>query len=168
VLREAPDQPEALYGRGMIQIDEGRITEALRSFNRLLEIQPSFLEARRFRAILLSRRGEFDGASRDINECLQRDPNGGATYYAAACVAAHAVARSASPHAKDQMAVQALHFLEKAFSAHYGLDKAASDPDLEGIRQQPDFLALLRMHETRPTTEETPCAPATITKSEHD
>jgi serine/threonine protein kinase/Flp pilus assembly protein TadD len=168
VLRERPDHPQALYGRGLMEVEEGRTAEALRSFSRLLEIQPSFLEARRFRAILLARRGDFDGASQDVNECLQKDPNGGATCYAAACVAAHAVAHSTSPRARDRVTAQAVHFLEKAFSAHYGLNKAASDPDLEGIRQQPNFLALLKAYESLPRSQETRSTPAAISTSERD
>lgn len=166
VLRENPDHPQALYGRGLMQVEEGRTAEAFRSFSRLLEIQPSFLEARRFRAILLARRGDFDSASHEVNECLQKDPNGGATCYAAACVAAHAVARSTSPRARDQVTAQAVHFLEKAFAAKYGLDKAASDPDLEGIRQQPNFVALLKTRDIRPGIQETRPTPAAITTSD--
>jgi serine/threonine protein kinase/tetratricopeptide (TPR) repeat protein len=166
VLKQQPNHPQALYGRAISEVEEGRNAEALRSFSRILEIQPSFLEARRFRAILFARQGDFDSAGRDINDCLQKDPSGGATSYAAACIAAHAVARSSSPATKKQISAQGFRFLEQSFAAGYGREKAAQDPDLEGLRRLPDFQALLKTHACATTLGEEGKPPTSVQASE--
>ncbi len=141
VLRRDPEQPQALYGKAMLVVENHtQLDQAIGLFARALEAQPGFLEARRFRAVLLARRGEFAAALEDINLCLEREPRGGATLYAAACVAAHMAARSTDPAG----ARQALTFLRQALEAGYGHDKAADDPDLASLRAHPDFRLLLR------------------------
>ena len=62
VLRHDPHHPQALYGRGMLAMDHGHPGMALQFFNRALEVNPSFIEARRYRAVLLSRQGDWERA----------------------------------------------------------------------------------------------------------
>jgi serine/threonine protein kinase/tetratricopeptide (TPR) repeat protein len=143
VLRQYPQHPQALYGRAMLLVAQGRELEALSDFDRAIEAAPSFVEARRFRAVLFARRGHFDDATRDMNWCLEKEPEAGATLYAAACVAARAVERSLDPSAAKQATEQALTFLQKAFARGYGRQQAAQDPDLAGIQKHPEFLRLL-------------------------
>ncbi len=143
VLREQPDHPQALYGRAMLLVEEGRQDAAVAAFDRAVEAAPGFVEARRFRAVLLARCGRFDAASHDINWCLEREGSAGATLYAAACVAARAVEKYDDPAAAKQTAGQAFVFLRKAFAQGYGRDKAARDPDLRGIRRYPEFQQLV-------------------------
>ena len=144
VLRERPAHPQALYGRAMLLAQTGQLDEAIAAFNRAVEGAPNFVEARRFRAVLLARAGQLEAASQDINWCLEREPEEGATLYAAACVAARAVEKYADPAAARQAADQALAFLQKAFAQGYGRDRAAHDPDLRGIRRYPEFRRLLQ------------------------
>jgi serine/threonine protein kinase/Flp pilus assembly protein TadD len=149
VLREHPEHPQALYGRAMLLVEQGQEAEALALFGRAVEADPAGVEARRARATLLARRGDFDGASRDINWCLDRDAGAGATLYAAACVAARAVEKTADVTASRQAAAQSLAFLRKAFAAGYGRDRAAHDPDLAGLQKDPEFRLLLQPAERR-------------------
>jgi serine/threonine protein kinase/Flp pilus assembly protein TadD len=144
VLRQQPGHPQALYGQAMLLAEEGRLAEAVSSFSRALDASPGFTEARRYRAVLLARSGQLAAASQDVNTCLERDPDGGATFYAAACVAALAAEKYADPAAAQQAAAQALAFLEKALAHGHGRDKAANDPDLKGLRSLPRFAQLLR------------------------
>lgn len=135
-----PRQSQALYGLALIDAEQGRLQEAIKLFDRALEVQPEFREARRFRAILRARVGNVEGASQDINACLDRESGNGATLYAAACVAALAWKQTLDP----AVAKQALFFLEKAFGQGYGRDKAAEDPDLAALRENPLFKELLK------------------------
>jgi hypothetical protein len=112
-------------------------------FDRAIEAAPTFLEARRFRAILQAQLGKLAASAQDINWCLDREPESGSVYYAAACVLAHAAAQAKRPEMTRTATEQAVAFLEKAFQRGYGRDQAAADPDLEGIRQSPQFLRLL-------------------------
>ncbi|MCI0464735.1 MAG: tetratricopeptide repeat protein, partial [Gemmataceae bacterium] len=139
VLRQDPRHPQALYGLAMLRVEQHQESEAIALFSRALEVSPSFVEARRYRAILFARSGRLRAATEDINGCLEREPEAGATFYAAACVAALAAAKATDPATATQATEQALAFLKKAFVRGYGRDKAANDPDLKGIRAHPQF-----------------------------
>ena len=43
-------------------------------FDRALDADPGFAQARRYRAILRARAGDFEGAAQDVNACLEREP----------------------------------------------------------------------------------------------
>ena len=94
VLKQCPNHPQALYGKAMQAMGRGRLDIALRFFDHALEATPAFVAARRYRAVVLARQGAWDRATRDINWCLDREPESGPTLYAAACVAALAAAAS--------------------------------------------------------------------------
>jgi tetratricopeptide (TPR) repeat protein len=134
VLRQDARHPQALYGRAMLAMSGGDLGSALRYFNRAVEANPGFVEARRYRAVVLARRGEWDPATCDINWCLDREPRSGETLYAAACVAARAAEAAPSPRAIDR----AFDLLERAWSLGAGR-KAGEDPDLDVLRKDHRF-----------------------------
>jgi tetratricopeptide (TPR) repeat protein len=129
-----------LYGLAMLAMNQTENDLALEFFNRALERNPEFIEARRYRAVLLARTGLLDRASQDINRCLEREPTVGATLYAAACVAARAAEQLSDP----QLTQQAVELLRRAFAHGMDIDKAHNDPDLTAIRQHPQFNQLFR------------------------
>jgi tetratricopeptide (TPR) repeat protein len=135
VLDRDPRHPQALYGRAMLAMSDGDLAAALRFFSRAIEANPGFLEARRYRAVVLARRGEWDPATRDINWCLEREPRSGENLYAAACVAARAAEATPSPKAVSQ----AFDLLERAWSLGSGR-KADGDPDLAVLRRDRRFM----------------------------
>jgi serine/threonine protein kinase/tetratricopeptide (TPR) repeat protein len=134
VLEESPEHPQALYGLGMLAAEQGKLDRAVGFFHRAVAANPSFVEARRFRAVLLARAGQMEQAQNDINWCLEKEPRSGVTLYAAACLCALAPADS-----RVDTTEQALAFLQRAFAQGYGQDKAAGDPDLAGLRDHPKF-----------------------------
>jgi serine/threonine protein kinase/Tfp pilus assembly protein PilF len=142
VLAVDPRQPQALYGRAMLAVEGDRLDEAIGYFQRALEADPYYLQARRYRAIVLARVGHLAQASQDINACLAQEPNSGAVLYAAACVAALASDQTDPVHAAD-VTRQALALLEKAFRHGYGQDCAAQDRDLRALWDLPAFQQLL-------------------------
>jgi serine/threonine protein kinase/Flp pilus assembly protein TadD len=142
VLSETPDDAEALYGLGMLHDRRGEQTEALRYFSRALDVAPGFEEARRFRAVALARGGEFQAARQDINACLSKEAPSGATYYAAACVAALHAER-VGPGRGGESVGEALRMLREAFVRGYGVNVAGDDQDLKGIQDRPEFARLL-------------------------
>jgi len=144
VLAIDPDEPQALYGRGMLLMGRGEDGPALACFNRAAELAPGLVEVRRYRAILHARGGRLGPAAEDVNWCLKEQPEAGANYYAAACVAALASETYGSATVAQQARGQALTFLEKAFARGYGRDRAATDPDLKGVCNEPRFAELLR------------------------
>ena len=137
-LRHDPHHPQALYGKAMLAMERGQLDIALRFFDRALEATPAFVEARRYRAVVLARQGAWERATRDINWCLDREPGSGETLYAAACVAARAAEASSTPDAVDQ----AFGLLQRAISLGSG-QRASEDPDLTGLRRDPRFRRLI-------------------------
>lgn len=140
LLKRDPHHPQALYGLAMLATEQGQSVEALAFFNRALDAHPGFIEARRYRAVLLAREGMLDRAGQDINWCLERQPTNGLTLYAAACVAARAAEKQGDSALKEQ----ALDLLKKAGSQGADLRKAAQDADLEILREDPRFQQLLK------------------------
>jgi tetratricopeptide (TPR) repeat protein len=143
VLRAQPHHPQALYGRAMLLVEEGREQEAIDGFTQALQTTPGFHEARRYRAILLARAGQFEAALRDANDCLEREPDSGPTLYAAACVAALMAEKTQDPTASEQAVAQSLALLKQAFASGHGRDKATRDPDLKVLRRYASFVELL-------------------------
>ncbi len=123
----------------MIAMGRDENAGALRDFDRAIEADPNRNEARRYRAILLARKGDWKAASLEINHCLQREPRSPATLYAAACVAARAYAVFGTIATADQ----SLDLLDRALAEGADLSRAAQDPDLVAIRRQPRFLNLV-------------------------
>jgi serine/threonine protein kinase/tetratricopeptide (TPR) repeat protein len=144
VLDENPNDPQALYGRGMLLAEQNHPEEAMHWFNQAMEAAPSFVEPRCARAILLARRGSIQEAVQDINWCLDRDRQAGAVLYAAGCVSALAAKAASDAPAAESCAQQALGLLKAALEHGYGHDQLNSDPDLAAIRDRAEFDALLR------------------------
>jgi serine/threonine protein kinase/Flp pilus assembly protein TadD len=132
-----PEDAYALYGQGAVLVLRGEPGAGLSRFDQAIEARPDFLEARRFRAVVLARQGKGEAALRDVNFCLKKDAAGGMTLYAAACVTA------LLSRGDEAMARQALDFLRLAFARNYGRDKAGADDDLTSLRGVADFRELL-------------------------
>ncbi|MFO0930713.1 MAG: protein kinase [Gemmataceae bacterium] len=144
---------QALYGLAMLRVEQaGGNGEAIRLFTRALEIAPGFTDARRVRAVLQAREENFAEAVRDINGCLEREPESGPTLYAAACVSARVCEKAAAPAQAREAGDQALAMLRRAFDRGYGRDRAAADPDLAAVRDRPDFDALVHGRTGHPPT----------------
>ncbi len=131
VLARDPAQPESLYGLAMVEADRGQVSPALEHLEKAIIARAGFLEARRHRAVLLARRNEWTEASREINVCLEREPNSGENLYAAACVAALAFQTNHDPRNHQQ----ALDFLDRAVARGQKLEMALADPDLASIHE---------------------------------
>ncbi len=138
-LRDNPAQPQALYGLAALAAERGDLAAAGAFADRAVAADPTWIDARRCRAVVRARRGDFTDAEADVNWCLEREPRGGVTLYAAACVAGRAAARFPASAAPDQ----AVEFLRRAFAEGYGRDKAPNDSDLAAVRTHPRFAQLL-------------------------
>jgi serine/threonine protein kinase/tetratricopeptide (TPR) repeat protein len=143
VLRQQPRHLQALYGRAMVLVEQGKEKAAIACFGQALDAQPGFADARRFRAVLRARAGDLAGAVTDVNRCLEQESSSGITLYAAACVLALGADRSPDAGQAKGLEDQALDFLRRAFAQGYGRDRAAADPDLRGLRRRPAFQRLL-------------------------
>jgi serine/threonine protein kinase/Tfp pilus assembly protein PilF len=143
VLARDPRNPRALYGQAMLLAERTRSSgAALELFNRALEVDPTFVAARRGRAIVLAHRGAWDEARQDIDWSVAAEPTG-VTLYAAACVYALAAANCPDTHMALPLAHRAVACLREALARGYGQDKALEDADLAGIRGHPEFRRLL-------------------------
>jgi tetratricopeptide (TPR) repeat protein len=142
VLQRDSRHPKALYGRALLAVEQGETEQAIGFLDRAIAADPGMMEARRHRAIQLARCDRFKEAFEATNGCLEREPQGGATLYAAACVAALAANRARGTESGTAAADRALALLRQAFAHGYGREQAAKDPDLAGIRDHPEFRRL--------------------------
>ena len=124
---------------------EAKKRRALGDFDRAIAADPMRIEARRYRAILLARRGDWDAAAREINGCLEREPRSPATLYAAACVAARAYGKAGT----TALANQSIDLLERALAEGADAAQADKDPDFEAVRTLAQFRRLADRSRTR-------------------
>jgi tetratricopeptide (TPR) repeat protein len=135
VLQLDARHPQALYGLAMLAMAHGRLEEAIAYFDKAVHAAPDLVEARRYRAIALARGSAWAEASRDIHWCLDREPNSGETLYAAACVSSLAAGRLRT----QETLRQSIALLRQALDRGVGHDKFATDPDLQALRDLPEF-----------------------------
>ena len=147
MIAEDPENVQSLYGLAMLAMNAAESTRAQEFFDRALTANPEFVEARRYRAILLARRGRLDQASQDINHCLAKEPSVGATLYAAACVASLAADHLVGD---EQVTVQAIDLLGRAVAHGASLENAQTDPDLAALRKHPKFQELIQSANRKP------------------
>jgi serine/threonine protein kinase/tetratricopeptide (TPR) repeat protein len=139
VLEREPRNPHALYGLGMLFSNRSPGSDhALFFFNQAVEAEPTFLPARRGRALVLSHRREGALACQEVDWCVATEPNG-VTLYAAACVYALRAANTRNAVEAQWTADRAIALLREAIARGYGKDKAAKDVDLKAIWRHKEF-----------------------------
>jgi tetratricopeptide (TPR) repeat protein len=70
-----PQSPLVWFNLGNVQRDQHRITEALASFRRAIELDPNEVEARNSLASVLHKALQFEEAEREYRNCLQVAPD---------------------------------------------------------------------------------------------
>ena len=136
-----PDRFEVLQNQAHVLSeylhDEGAATKVL---SLILENDPENVWARVDRCVLLARAGNPSESLADIERVLSKgNPVDPATYYQVAC--AHSLLSKKHPEYREP----SLHFLSKAILSGYGHDLLETDRDLDPIRSEPKFTALLEV-----------------------
>jgi serine/threonine protein kinase/Flp pilus assembly protein TadD len=109
-----------------------RPADAIKVLDRAVEAYPDYVPARAGRGVLLARTGKRDEAIRDAKDALLSDtraPN----LYQVGCI----YALTARTHPEDR--TEALRLLWGGLKTGFGLDIVDSDPDLDPIRDDPEF-----------------------------
>ena len=73
-IEQASPAVRLLLVRGVREVNEGSVADALDSFDAALDLEPNLVEAWRGRAQARYRLGDTPGAVRDIQETLRREP----------------------------------------------------------------------------------------------
>ncbi|MBY0525465.1 MAG: protein kinase [Gemmataceae bacterium] len=115
----------------------GRTADAIELLDRVLALYPDFTPARGGRGVLRARLGQRAAAQRDAQETLRRDTRPPILYHVAGIYALTAV-----DHPEDRR--EALRLLSGALQQGYGLDVIDSDPDLDPLRQDAEFRAMVK------------------------
>ena len=139
VLEVQPRHPEALYGKGMLEMKAGRLPLAVRFFDDALNADPTFSEPLRYRAVALARMGQAKQAWTDAESCIGRDKTNPENLYIGACVAAIIARKMSDPQIKDE----ALKLLKSAIEYGADPDRARIDPDFSDLQGDPDFIKLV-------------------------
>lgn len=135
-----PRSVSALQNMAYVQTDYLHDeASAIKSLDRIIQIQPDHEGARGGRAVLLARLGKADLAKADIRYLEQHvallQP---ATIYQFGC--AHALLVKQHPESFSK----AMNYLLKSLSS-YGANVIANDPDLDLLRDKPAFQSLLEL-----------------------
>ena len=116
-----------------------REAEEIAALDRLLAAQPNYPKALAGRGVLLARAGKIEPALADIAELAvdvkELPPE---------LMFQVASALSLCSDAKPELRPQAFRWLTWAIAGGYGLNRLESDPDLEPLRNDPDFATLRR------------------------
>lgn len=139
ILSQDPKHPQALYGKGMLLMEQGKLPVAVRMFDDALIASPAFMEPLRYRAVALARLGDLQQAAADANACIEREKTNPDSLYIAACVASISFRKLATPELKQQT----LLLLQSAIECGAERDRALSDPDFSALRGDPEFLKLV-------------------------
>ena len=134
-----PDDPLLLRRMAhLLSRKFGQEEEAIEYYTKAIRVQPADEYGRIDRAVLLARAGRYEEAEDDVRIALQA-PNSGRTLYQTACI--YALMSEQRSHRL------ALKYLSMAIRAGYNANNLRNDPDLESIRDMPDFDAIKRMYQ---------------------
>jgi tetratricopeptide (TPR) repeat protein len=111
--------------------------EAINTLERALDDYPHYGRLLVNRGTLFARLGERERALQDTEQALMLDDRA-MIHYQAACV----FAQTSRKEPMDRK--QALEHLARALSGGFGLDRLATDRDLEPLREQADFRNLVK------------------------
>lgn len=118
-----------------------RPADALAVLNRTVELHPDHVPSIAGRGVVLARAGKREAALRDAKEALRLDsraPN----LYQVACI--YALTARTNPEDKRE----ALTLLWQGLRTGFGLDIVHSDSDLDSLRQDKEFQAIVKDAET--------------------
>jgi tetratricopeptide (TPR) repeat protein len=136
ILETEPDEPRALYLKGIILIQLKKYVDAEATFDHLKEIKPNNPDLYVHLAYIHRRTKGLDSAIKTISEALKLDPHLPIANYNLACYCS--VNRDIEP---------ALKYLKKAIIFNNEFANAAkTDEDFDAIRDDPRFSAVLNWH----------------------
>jgi serine/threonine protein kinase/tetratricopeptide (TPR) repeat protein len=133
-----PRSIPALQNRAHVLAERlGRPREAAAALARILEARPGHALTRASRAVLLARAGMAEALA-EAEAALAAGPSSPEVAYHAAC--AYALMAGDRPDARRR----ALDLLARALAGGYGHAFVAADPDLDSLREMPEFANLVR------------------------
>jgi eukaryotic-like serine/threonine-protein kinase len=139
-LAKNPRSPDALRSKAAVLADNlNQPKEAVAVLDKLLEMYPTYTEARAARAVYVARTGDVAKATRDVAVVLNEEPTPFRLYQMAGVYAQ--LSKEDKTGAAKQKAMQ---LLAKAFRTgfeQFGI--IAQDSDLDPVRDDADFKALV-------------------------
>ncbi len=142
-LKLNPRYRTALQNKANVLSDGlGRTEEAIAALDTVLTYYPDDVPARAGRGVLNARLGRREAAHADARETLQRDAKPFTVYQLAGVYSL-----TSRKHPEDLP--EAIRLLDSALTRGFGLDLLAKDPDLDPIRDKPDFRRLVEAARSR-------------------
>jgi tetratricopeptide (TPR) repeat protein len=141
------------WGRAVALMLLGRHTEALRDYDRAVDLDPGRNQRLRLqRAVVLARVNDHTRATAEANDLVGVPNADASTLYEAACVFALSVTATMDDAKRGEAyATRAVELLRRAVSNGYkDLQYLKQDQRLEPLRSNPEFRKLLKQLESSP------------------
>jgi tetratricopeptide (TPR) repeat protein len=148
-LKLSPQSNVVMRDKAVILADHlKRPAEAIAVLDTLLDLYPYATESRATRAVIFARIGEAKRAQEDLVIVLKEEP-APRRLYQAACV--YALLSKTDPGGAYRQ--EALQYMAKAFHGGYSnFDMIARDPDMDPLRDDPDFKEMVQHSKSRQHT----------------
>ncbi|MDB5337402.1 MAG: tetratricopeptide repeat protein [Planctomycetaceae bacterium] len=132
----------ALESKAHVLAEKLRQTAAaIQVLDRAVELYPEHAPVIAARGVLHARQGQRDAAVRDAEQALHRDQSGEIQFQVAGI---YSLTSKAAPTDRDR----ALNLLASALRQGFGAQLIESDPDLDPLRNDPQFKQLVRAAQT--------------------
>lgn len=137
-LKLNPASRDALQNKAHVLSEHrGGTEQSIQVLDRAVALYPDYVPARAGRGVLLARLGRREAALQDAEESLRRDTTPANLYQVAGIYAL-------TSQQKEEDRLQAFQLLSAALRHDYGFDLIANDPDLDPIRNRPEFGRLVQ------------------------
>jgi serine/threonine protein kinase/Tfp pilus assembly protein PilF len=135
-LKLNPRLVPALQGTAHLLARSGKTAESAAALTRIIEINPDAPDPWAGRGVLRARLDDRDGALADAREALRLTQRPATQYQVAGIYA-----MTSRSHPEDRL--EALSLLDAALRAGFGFDLLDKDKELDGLREDPEFLRMV-------------------------
>lgn len=133
---KVPDKAFERLQQGLTYVNQKQYENALKEFTRAIEIHPQYATAYANRGLVYMQQKKYNKALDDLNKAVKLDPDNKMIHY-----------NLTAYYSQQKQLDRALDSLDMALKLGFDdYDTLRKDPDLENLRQHPEFRKVLEKH----------------------